>query len=183
MAAKLRLATRTATLEDLEESQQNQRRRPIHQSPEKSPAQGVTGSLTRTHCHVAQILYAKDVQKNYPAWKRWVANNIHIPLFRWFEKSLGLFPPTGERIDGVYVWASHQGCFESEAEAKADADRYPHGYVVPNMPLGRSLTASVAEKSSIYFATRKGLPKADAKRISEWIAQVDRIQETIDTVT
>jgi hypothetical protein len=150
--ARLRLASRPS-LEDLETNQSQQvSPNRLHQSQEKSPDQA---SIPKRHCHVGQILYAKDVQKNYPSWKKWVANRVHIPLFRWFEKILGLFPPTGKRIiDGVYVWNAHQGCFSTQEEADRDAARYPHGYVVPNVPVGSSLTADAAEESSIYFASK-----------------------------
>lgn len=173
MAARLRLAT----LEDMEENQQSQQRRPArpqlsHLYRERSQGP-VEHSLPRTHCHVGQILYAKDVQKNYPAWKRWVANNVHIPLFRWFEKSLGLFPPTGMRIiDDVYVWNSLQGCYLSEEDAHADAARYPHGYVVPNVPLGNSLPEAVPEKSSVYFADREGTMAIDLTAVRDELSKL-----------
>lgn len=152
-ATKLKLAS----LEDMETSHDQQTRPLYHQQNQGRFPDQESKRLPRVHSHVAQILYAKDVYKNYPAWKRWAANNVHIPLFRFLEKWLKLFPPTGKKPDGTYVWASHQGCFFTQEEADADAARYPHGYVVPNMPLGRSLTADVAEESSIYFAS-KGKP-------------------------
>jgi hypothetical protein len=103
------------------------------------------------HCHVGQVLYAKDVYKDYPAWKRWAAEHIHIPLFRFLQKWLNLFPPGRLEPDGTYSWVMHQGCFFTQEDADRDAARYPHGYVVPNVPLGQSLTDKVTEKSSIYF--------------------------------
>lgn len=150
MSAKLRLAR----LEDLETSQdrltlrvpENRRQ----QSREKSQAQ--ESRLPREHCHTAQILYTKDVYKDYPAWKKWTVEHVYLPLFRQFHARLNLFPPTRLEPNGTYSWLVHQGCFLTEEEAKTDAARYPHGYVVPNVPLGQSLTEDVAEESSIYFS-------------------------------
>ncbi len=147
---KLKLATK---LEDLETQHRPASRSPFHQLRQERYQDQETDRLPRSHFHVGQLLYTGDMQKGYPAWKRWVQNHVHIPLFRWFEEKFGLFPPTGKRIiDGAYVWNSHQGCFVTRAEADRDAARYPHGYVVPNMPLGQSLTESAPEKSSIYFS-------------------------------
>lgn len=149
MSARLRLAS----LEDLEG--QSQPRQSLHrqQNLEKSPAP--ESRLPREHSHVSQILYQKDVYKDYPAWKRWMVEYVYLPIFRQFHRRLNLFPPTRMEPDGTYSWLVHQGCFFTEEEAKADAARYAHGYVVPNVPLGRSLTADIAEDSSIYFAKSK----------------------------
>ena len=153
MSAKLRLATRT-NLEDLEKNQRQQMSRlplsRLQPTREKSP--GPESRLPREHSHVSQILYQKDVYKDYPAWKRWLVGHVYLPLFRQFHRRLNLFPPTRMEPDGTYSWLVHQGCFLTEEEAKADAARYPHGYVVPNVPLGRSLTQSIPEKSAIYFS-------------------------------
>ena len=165
--AKLHLAT----MEDLETSQSQQPARNHLHRQAKSPGQAATN---HSHFHVGQLLYAKDVYKDYPAWKRWVANNVHIPLFRFIEKTLGLFPPTGKRPDGTYVWAAHQGCFESREQADIDAARYPHGYVVPNVPVGRSLTADVAQESSIYFARNKREEATKADEVSKVINEARR---------
>lgn len=150
----LRLASRIA-LEDLEtnHSQQTLQSHPRQLSQERSPAQ--ESRLPREHFSVGQILYAKDVYKDYPAWKRWVANHVHLPLFRFCHKVLGLYPPTGQRPDGTYIFAAQQGCFLTQAEADEDARRYPHGYVVPN-PLGRSLTADIPEQPSSYIPNKEG---------------------------
>jgi hypothetical protein len=174
MSAKLRLATR---LEDLETSQSQQAtQRLLHQqSPEKFPAP--ESNLPRQHCHVAQILYAKDAYRGYPSWKRWAVINVYLPLFRVLHKWLGLFPPTRVEPDGTYSWLVHQGCFLTRAEAEADAKRYPHGYVVPNMPLGRSLTADVAEETSIYVPNKedKGEPaKLSAAMVFEEVRKLKR---------
>lgn len=157
MAARLRLASRP-TLEDLEttQSQQAIQSPSLHLPQAKSPVQG--DRLPREHYHVAQILYAKDAYAAYPAWKRALVTSVYLPLFRFFHSWLGLFPPTRMEPDGTYSWLIHQGCFLSRAEANTDAARYPHGYVVPNVPLGRSLTADVAKESSIYFAKNKEEP-------------------------
>jgi hypothetical protein len=149
MSSRLRLVT----LEDLENQQSQQVNQHQYRQLNQERYQDQADQVPKFHCHVGQILYAKDVYKDYPTWKRWAALHVHIPLFRWFEKALGLFPPTGrDVIKGVYVWNAHQGCFASREDADKDAARYAHGYVVPNMPLGQSLTESVPEKSSIYFA-------------------------------
>ncbi len=152
---KLKLASRIATLEDMEANQhqqatQNQKfRQPTRV---KSPDQ--VRPLRRRHWHVCQLLYTEDVYKDYPAWKKWAVDNVHIPLFNFFLKALKLFPPTGEDSDGRKIYIAHQGCFETQEEADVDAARYPHGYVVPDMPLGQSLTAEV-ENPNIYFAKNK----------------------------
>lgn len=148
---KLKMVMR---LEDLE-SQQTSLRTQTAQAQDQRVRFPDPEKARKQHFHVAQILYAKDVYKNYPAWKRWLANNVHLPLFRFFHKWLALYPPTGQRSDGTYIFAAHQGCFLSKEEAEQDAQRYPHGYVVPNIPLGRSLTSSIPEGSSIYFPNKE----------------------------
>lgn len=174
MSRNLRLATR---LEDLETQHQPMSpSQSSHQYQERYPDQA---RLPRTHCHVGQILYAKDVYKDYPAWKRWVALYFHIPLFRFLEKLLNLFPPTGKDLHGVYVWNAHQGCFLTREEADQDAARYPHGYVVPNMPLGQSLTAAVPEKSSIYFTNQDTTPSPDHVDLTPILEEVRQLRATV----
>lgn len=130
---------------------------------------------------MGQILYTKDVYKDYPAWKRWVVNNAHLPLFRFCHRVLGLYPPTGEEQlpDGTrrYLFAAHQGCFFTKDEADMDAARYKHGYVVPNVPLGRSLTANIPEKPAIYIPASKGdMAKLDIlTSISEEVKRIKTI--------
>ena len=147
-ATKLKLAT----LEDLEETQESQiqtNHLHHHQIPARSQAQ--ESSLPRQHFSVGQILYSKDVYKDYPAWKRLAVNYAYLPLFRFLHKRLSLFPPTRMEADGTYSWQPHQGCFFNREEADADARRYAHGYVVPNVPLGQSLTKDIPRRSSIYI--------------------------------
>ena len=160
--AKLRLASRP-TLEDLEANQgQQATRHRLHQpSLAKSPVP--ESRLPKVHCHTAQVLYAKDMQRNYPEWKRWAVNNLYLPVFRFLHKRWGIAPPSGKDAEGREIWVSHQGCFLTREEAEADAKRYPHGYVVPNMPLGNSLTADVAKESSIYVPNKgeKAVPTTD----------------------
>lgn len=145
--------------------------RPSLHLPAKSPEQV---ALPRVHCTVGQILYAKDVYKDFPAWKRWAAIHLHIPLFNFLQRALGLFPPTGQDANGVHVFNAHQGCFFTREEAEVDAARYPHGYVVPNMPLGQSLTADTPEHSSIYFA--------HSPPLRPLFEEVDKIRATAQAV-
>ena len=143
--SQLRLATRIS-LEDLENQNQttNQHRQPpLNLTPVMD--QGRESKLPREHWHVAQRKY--DLDANSPLWKRIVHKYVYLPLFRFFHKRLRFITP--DRIDGS--WIEHQGCFLTEAEARADAARYPFGFVVPT-PLGRSLKADTVEKSAIYFA-------------------------------
>lgn len=134
-----------ATLEDME----NQQSRSHHPQQSRVKYRAVESSqLPHVHSHVGQVIY--DLDGNWPRWKRAVLRGFYLPLIRVFVK-LGFFPPARVYPDGSFSWVMHQGCFLTEAEARADAARYPHGYVVPNMPLGRSLTESVPEKSAVYF--------------------------------
>ncbi len=170
---KLKLATR---LEELES--QHQTRNQISQnlrqpSAERFPAPA--SRLPREHHHVSQILYQKDAYKGYPVWKREIVQHVYLPLFRAFHKWLDLFPPTRMEPDGTYSWLVHQGCFLTREEADRDAARYPHGYVVPNMPLGQSLTESVPEKSAIYFA-KGGTPASKPRAPVDWAC----IQEEVN---
>lgn len=172
---RLRLAT-VMTLEEAEANQQTQSPHQLNHR-EKSPAP--ESRLPREHSHVAQILYQKDVYKDYPAWKRWLVQYVYLPLFRQFHRRLNLFPPTRMEPDGTYSWLVHQGCFITEAEAKADAARYPHGYVVPNVPLGRSLPEATVEKSAIYFPSpaRNGYERGiDLSSIQE---EVNLLEATV----
>ena len=161
-AARLRLASRP-TLEDLEASHS----RPVTRSPYRQPSPAKSpvpeNRLPKVHCHTAQVLYAKDLQKDYPQWKRWAVNNLYLPVFRFLHRHLGIAPPSGRDAEGREIWVSHQGCFLTREEAEADAKRYPHGYVVPNMPLGNSLTADVAKETSIYVPNKgeKVVPTTD----------------------
>lgn len=150
----------------MEDSQQTQQsRRPPQLTPEKFPA--LESRLPRQHCHTAQVLYAKDMQKNYSPWKRWAVNNLYLPVFRFLHKHWNIAPPTGRDAEGREIWVAHQGCFLTRAEADMDAARYPHGYVVPNVPLGRSLTADVAEETSIYVPNKDRPEKVDLAPLQE----------------
>lgn len=175
-ATKLKLMSRIETLEDMEASQSNQPAIQRHRHlPEKSPAP--VARLPREHFHTAQILYQKDVYKDYPAWKRWTVEHLYMPIFRQFHKRLKLFPPTRMEPNGTYSWLMHQGCFLTKDEADADAARYPHGYVVPDVPVGQSLTASVNEDSAIYIPASKGdMAKLDIlTSISEEVKRIKTI--------
>jgi hypothetical protein len=161
MRSSLRLAT---SLEEIEESHDRhpQASQQSHQFPERYQGKEPR-SLPREHFHVAQIIY--DLQNNWPAWKRLVFKAVYLPLFRFFDKRVGILPPVRVEPDGTYSWLAHQGCFLTEAEAQLDASRYPFGYVVPHVPLGSSLTEDIPEKSSIYF--QKELPRPSLAPIVE----------------
>lgn len=172
---RLQLASLT-TLEDdrNQQPQTNQRLRSRQQSREKF--QGQESKLPREHCSVDQILYAKDMYVSYPAWMRVVVNYAYLPLFRFLHKWLKLFPPTRLEPDGTYSWVMHQGCFLSEEDALRDAARYAHGYVIPNMPLGRSLTSDLPARSAIYFSREKPVPPVDLSPVME---EADKLKTAV----
>lgn len=152
MAATAR-RLRLATLEDMEDQQTlNQQSQYPQLSQERS--RGKVNSLPRQHFSTAQVIY--DLTGKWSVLKKLVFWTVYLPLFRFFDRRFKFFPPTRKEADGSYSWIAHQGCFLTEAEAQADAKRYPFGYVV-SLPLGRSLKQeSTTEDSTVYFANQNG---------------------------
>jgi hypothetical protein len=156
-AARLRLAT----LVELEDSHSQlagmNRRQPIPESAVGRDAQAAAEARQHHHSHVAQRKYNLDAST--PAWKMLVFHRVYLPLFRFFHKRLGFITPdmVEERPDGSYTysWLEHQGCFFNEAEAREDAKRYPFGFVVPNLPLGRSLPADTVTGQIPYYPDKR----------------------------
>lgn len=137
-----------ATLKDQETDQPRRPLIPSHlqQTPEWDRARA--NGLPRSHSHVAQRKYNLD--DSSPAWKKFVHRWAFIPIFKFFYNYLGFNTPNGIDEQGRPFCVEHQGCFVDEAEAVQDAARYPFGYVVPNLPLGRSLPSETQEGGMYY---------------------------------
>jgi hypothetical protein len=148
---------RLATLENLEETQsqlvETTHRQLIRESAAGRGAQAAAVRLPHKHTHVAQRKYNLDA--GTPAWKVFVFHRVYLPLFRFFHKRLGFITPDKVEADGSYSWLEHQGCFVSEVEAREDAKRYPFGFVVPDLPLGRSLPADTVATTPPYYPDKR----------------------------
>lgn len=174
-ATKLKLMT----LEDMEENQSQQQTPQFrHHHQETSPAQ--VAEVPRLLFHVAQIKYCREV--SLPGWKRFVHQNIYLPLFRFCQKKLGFITPTLELPDGSLGWLEHQAYFCNEADAAAEAKRYPFGYVV-KVPLGSSMTTdTIVDGSTVRFPNSdETLTVAPIPILVPLREEVDRLSATVQS--
>ncbi len=100
-ATKLKLATS----EEMEQGQTSRTRqsRPQYHQQIQAKSQDQESRIPREHLSVGQILYAKDVYKDYPMWKRFVAIRLYLPIFRFLHNVVVLVLNTIYQICGLFI--------------------------------------------------------------------------------
>ncbi len=173
--SSLRLA-RVTTLEDLENHPPS---RQANQQPIRSrELEAVPAApIHKVHRHVGQIKY--NIGGDSPLLER-IAFWTYLSIFRWFKRHFNFIALTHEKVlpDGsvVYGWLEHQGCFNDEASAKADAARYPFGFVV-EVPIGSSLTADTVD-GDYQFPNKEG-PLASLLDLTPLLKESHKLKEAV----
>ena len=139
--------------------------------------------------HVAVRKYGIDADS--PWWRKAFFRGVYLPFVRFAFNRFGIPAPAAILADGRFEWLEGIGVASDEASARAMCKG--EFYRVARLPFNCALgEKSVQYKGHVYPKSvvpdryrRRTFPPAqtpvvDTKTVSRWIAQVDRIQETID---